>query len=214
MTKYYPAGESCVFRGIVNNHVWLAQSVVVVKDDKKETILLLSPGAECAIPREYWGWRKSNNPVGAGRWEVARRDPLLLNEFIWKTNRVLYFLEPEKFYACCVFWHHAQDTFNCYYINFQLPFWRSQSGFDTLDLDLDIVIDDNYKWKWKDVDEFQAGIREGGIKPEWVRGIENSKAEAVQRIAHHGSIGARTPRGGFRSFQPTGIMYKRPAVGQ
>jgi hypothetical protein len=64
MKNLWKMGESCALRGIVNNQVWLAQSVIVVKD---------AP------------------------------------------------------------------------------------------LDLDIVIDPQYRWEWKDVDEYQAGIQEGGI---------------------------------------------------
>ena len=53
------AGESCVLRGIVNNQVWLAQSVIVVKDGPEETVLVLLPGAHCAFPEGYWLWRKN-----------------------------------------------------------------------------------------------------------------------------------------------------------
>jgi hypothetical protein len=32
------------------------------------------------------------------------------------------------------------------------------------------------------VDEYEAGIREGGIGEEWVKGIEASKPEVLERI--------------------------------
>jgi protein associated with RNAse G/E len=84
-----------------------------------------------------------------------------------------------------LFWHHESNKFSNYYVNIQLPFTRTALGFDTLDLDLDIVVSENYEWKWKDVDEYQAGITDGGIKTEWVRGIENSKEEVLTRINNH-----------------------------
>lgn len=179
---FWEVGESCVLRGIVNNQVWLAQSVIVVKDEPKETVLLLLPGAQCAFPEGYWHWRRHNDFSYGTRWQEAKSEQLKLREFGWHTNRILMFLEPEKYYSCCLFWDHASDQFGCYYINFQLPYQRSHCGFDTLDLDLDIVIDPQYHWKWKDEDEYQDGIRDGGIQEQWVKGIEQSQAEVLGRI--------------------------------
>jgi protein associated with RNAse G/E len=105
-----------------------------------------------------------------------------LRKFTWHTNRILIFLEPEKYYSYFLFWDHASDQFNCYYINFQLPYQRSHCGFDTLDLDIDIVIDPQYNWKWKDEEEYELGIRQGGIRDEWVKGIEQAQGEVLERI--------------------------------
>lgn len=180
--NYREAGESCVLRGIVNQQVWLAQSVIVVKDGPDETVLLQLPGAQCAFPEGYWRWRKGDYSQGT-RWQEARKKPIILREFAWQTIRRLMFMEPGKYYSPFLFWDQASDQFECYYINFQLPYRRSACGFDTLDLDLDIVIDPQYNWKWKDEDEYQEGIREGGIQDEWVKGIEKSQAEVFDRIA-------------------------------
>jgi protein associated with RNAse G/E len=182
LDNYWKAGESCVLRGVVNSQVWLAQSVIVVKDEQAETILLLLPGAQCAFPEGYWYWRSNKDYSRGTRWQEARSDHINLREFSWHTNRILIFLEPEKYYSCFLFWDYASDQFNCYYINFQLPCRRSHCGFDTLDLDLDIVIDPHYNWKWKDEEEYQEGIREGGIQREWVEGIERSKTEVFSKI--------------------------------
>ena len=105
--------------------------------------------------------------------------------FTWRTNRILTFLEPEKYYSCSLFWDHATDQFGCYYINYELSYRRSHCGFDTLDLDLDLVIDPEYHWKWKDEDDYRAGIREGSIRDEWVTGIEKSQEEVFDRINKH-----------------------------
>lgn len=182
MTQFWNPGECCVLRGIVNNQVWLAQSVIVVKDTENETVLLLLPGAECAFPEGYWRWRKNKDYSQGSRWLEARSDYIQLRKFDWKTNRILMFLEPEKFYSIFLFWDHDADQFNCYYINFQVPYHRSHCGFDTLDLDLDIVIKPNFFWNWKDEDDYQDGIREGGIQQDWIKGIEESQPEIFERI--------------------------------
>jgi uncharacterized protein len=181
MREYRQAGETCVLRGIVNNQVWMAQSVIVVTDGPAETVLLLLPGAQCAYPEGWWNCSHQSTS-GLTRWQEARRADIRLRELAWNTNRVLIFLEPEKYYSCFLFWEHATGLFDSYYINFQLPITRSYCGFDTLDLDLDIVVDPHYHWEWKDEDEYQAGIREGGILDKWVKGIEHSQAEVFNRI--------------------------------
>jgi hypothetical protein len=184
MKAHWKAGKSCVLRGIVNARVWLAQSVLVVKDCPQETVLALLPGAQCAYPVGYWRWGM-NESSGETRWQEASRPDLTLKELSWNTHRVLIFLEPGKYYSCFLFWEQATGRFDSYYINFQLPFRRSHCGFDTLDLELDLVIDPHYHWEWKDVDDYQAGIREGGILPEWAQEIERSLPEIFERINQH-----------------------------
>ncbi len=179
---YFQNGENCVLRGIVNHQVWLAQSVTVVKDEPQEAILLLLPGAQCMFPEGYWYWRRSQGPGRMTRWQEARSEHIRLREFTWHTNRLLIFLEPEKYYACILFWEQASDRFDSYYFNFQLPYRRSPCGFDTLDLDLDLVVDPQFNWEWKDEDEYQEGIRQGGIQEEWVQGIQRSIPEVLERI--------------------------------
>jgi protein associated with RNAse G/E len=83
-------------------------------------------------------------------------------------------------------WNDASGQFLCYYINFQLPFTRSQCGFDTFDLELDMVIEPTFAWKWKDVREYQQGIQRGILREEWVEAIENAKPEILATIEQQG----------------------------
>jgi hypothetical protein len=184
MPYRWEVGQNCALRGIVNNHVWLAQSVTVVKDEPGETILLLRPGARCAYPEGYWRWKGNKDYSQGTRWQEAQNSPIIHREFAWHSNRLLMFLEPGKYYGCFMFWDQTSDQFTCYYINYQLPFQRCHCGFDTLDLDLDIVIDPQYRWEWKDEDDYRDGIQYGGIKAEWVEGIEQSQVEVLDRITN------------------------------
>jgi protein associated with RNAse G/E len=182
VAHYWKYGESCVLRGIVNDQVWLAQSVIVVKDEPDETILLLIPGAQCAYPEGYWRWKTNNDFSQGNRWQEAKKEKIALRIFTWTNYRILMFLQPGKFYSCNIFWDPASDIFAFYYINYQLPFQRSHCGFDTLDLDLDLVIDSDFQWHWKDETDYQEGIREGGIRGERVEAIEQSHAEVFKMI--------------------------------
>jgi hypothetical protein len=181
MENHWQPGNNIVLRGVFAGRVWLAQSVIVVKDDDYETILLLMPGAQCAYPEGYFRWKRGDYSLGT-RWQEARRNDWTLRLFSWQTHRIMMFLEPEKYYSCWLFWDHTRGQFTSYYINFQLPFQRSALGFDTLDLDLDLVIDPQMCWHWKDEQDYREGIQEGGILPTWVKGIETSLPEVFQRI--------------------------------
>ena len=174
-------GDSIALRGTVDGRLWLAQSVIVVQDTADETILLLTPGAQCAFPDGYWRWRRDDNSQGT-RWDDAKSHAWTLREFAWQTNRLLMFLEPRKYYSTWYFWDHATDRFLCYYVNFQLPYRRSHCGFDTLDLELDLVIDPSFTWKWKDEDDYREGIRQGCIGEQWVEEIERAKGEVFDRL--------------------------------
>lgn len=181
MKDKWTPGDHCALRGLVDGRVWLAQSVAVVKDELAETILLLAPGHECAYPEGYWRWGRGDSSAGT-RWQEARSPNLRLRKFAWQTNRILMFLEPEKYYSWWLFWNHAADRFSCYYLNFQLPYRRSHCGFDTFDLELDLVISPQFDWHWKDEADYQEGIREGGIRPEWVKQIEQAQPEVFERL--------------------------------
>lgn len=185
MSKYRAVGDHCVIRGIVNQQVWMAKSVIVVKDQPEETVLLLIPGAQCAFPEGYWRWKMNRDFSQGSRWQEAMQEHILLREFNWQRNRILMFLEPETYYSCSIFWDHDSGQFSCYYINYQLPYQRSHCGFDTLDLDLDIVIDAEHNWRWKDEEDYRVGVREGNIQDEWVKGIEKSHDEVFDRINKH-----------------------------
>jgi hypothetical protein len=174
-------GDWVVLRGMVNGRVWSALSVIVVKDAVKETTLLLLPGAQCAYPEGYFRWKYGDYSQGT-RWQEARSGAWALREFAWKTNRFLIILEPEKYYATFLIWHHDTDQFECAYINFQLPYRRTACGFDTLDLDLDLVVDPHFAWHWKDEEAYRQGIREGGIQQAWVNGVEGAKRKVLDKI--------------------------------
>jgi hypothetical protein len=184
MGQYRNPGDECLFRGVIHGRVWAAQSVLVEKDAADETVLSLVPGAECAHPEGYWRWKKEDHSQGT-RWQEAGRKAWKLCRFSWQTNRILTVLEPDKYYACCLFWDDATDEFKGYYVNFQLPFQRSRSGYDALDLDLDMVIAPDFTWQWKDEFDYQMGIADGGIRAEWVRSIEDAKSEVMDRLHSH-----------------------------
>ena len=179
--QHWNAGDAVALRGICNGRVWYAQAALVVKDDSEETVLLLIPGSQCMAREAYLQRTRGERPA-LRRWQEAKLANWTLKEFAWMWNRFLIFIEPGKHYALYYIWNHGSDRFVCYYVNFELPNRRSHCGFDTLDLDLDIVVNPDFTWQWKDEDEFHQAIRDGGMRDEWLKAIEEAKPEVLGRI--------------------------------
>lgn len=173
-------GEIIVWRGIFRDMVWHAQAIIVVQDTEKELVLALLPGAEAMIEPDYVKSQKK----GKRRWDF-KDQPWTLEKVNWHTNRLLFLVEPEKYYSTIFFWNHTSNEFLCYYINFQLPCRRSHCGIDTLDLDIDLVIHPDFSFTWKDLDDYQTAIDHGVIFPEWIQGIEAAKPEILEKLEKH-----------------------------
>ena len=174
-------GDNIALRGMYAGCPWYVQSAIVVKDSPEEIALLIIPGAECVAPYGYIH-QKHGSDGKWERWQEMLKSPWQLEKYAWHTSRFLILLKPHEFYATIYIWQHATDAFQCYYINFQLPFQRSQCGFDTFDLELDLVIEPDYTWQWKDVEDYQRGIEAGILLPEWVRGIEMAQKEIFDKL--------------------------------
>lgn len=170
-------GDPVVWRGIHRDRVWHAQIVFVVKDTPEETVVTLLPGTECMIPKGYSNGKENSKR----RWDYKEQQ-WELETFFWHTNRLLVILEPQRYYSTILFWDDESNKFACYYINFQLPYWRSHCGIDTLDLDLDLIVNPDYSFEWKDEDDYQKGIETEIILPEWIQGIEIAKHEVFDRL--------------------------------
>jgi hypothetical protein len=177
MTTAWKAGDTVVWRGVYRNRVWHATPTIVVRDTMDELVLALTPGTDCMAEEDYARGKKN----GKRRWDF-KHDDWRLEHFSWHTNRLLFLLEPEKFYSSIFFWDHETNEFLCYYINFQLPFLRGHDAIDTLDLELDIIINPDFSYEWKDMDDYQQAIAHGVILPEWIEGIEDAKLEIFDKL--------------------------------
>ena len=169
-------GDILAWRGIYRDRVWHMQTTTAIKDSPEELVLALLPGAECIAPEGYLNGKDRSKR----RWSFKNKD-WELQGYLWRTNRLLLLLEPEKYYSIMYFWDDSNE-FLCYYVNFQLPFQRSHCGIDTLDLDLDIIINPDFSYEWKDEDDYRNAIDNEVIIAEWVRGIETAKIEVFNKL--------------------------------
>jgi len=170
-------GDIVSWRGIFRNRVWHAQTVIIVEDSQNETVVALLPETECMAPEGYLQGKQSDKR----RWNFKDKY-WELERYNWRTNRLLILLQPNNFYSTMYFWDDATNEFLCYYMNFQLPFRRSISGIDTLDLDLDLIINPDFSFEWKDEKDYQMAIEHEIISPEWIQGIDNAKSDIFDRF--------------------------------
>ena len=177
MVDLWKSGDVIVWRGIYRNQVWHAQPVIVVEDTPEEMCVTLLPGTECVAPEGYLDGKDS----AKRRWSFKEKDWKLEN-YAWRTNRLLILLEPDTYYSTMFFWRADSNDFLLYYINFQLPFQRSHCGIDTLDLDLDLIIYPDFSFRWKDEDDYQKAIDHEVIMPEWTQAIEIAKNEIFNKL--------------------------------
>ena len=177
MVDLWRSGDVIVWRGIYRYRVWHAQTVIVVKDTPEEMCVTLLPGAECVAPEGYLDGKDSTKR----RWSFKDQDWKLEN-YAWRTNRLLILLEPNTYYSTMFFWRADSNDFLLYYVNFQLPFQRSHCGIDTLDLDLDLIINPDFSFRWKDEDDYQKAIDHEVIMPEWTQAIEIAKKEIFYKL--------------------------------
>ena len=177
MVDLWRSGDVIVWRGVFRNRVWHAQTVIVVKDTPEEMCVTLLPGTECVAPEGYLDGKDS----AKRRWSFKDKDWKLEN-YAWRTNRLLILLEPDTYYSTMFFWRADSNDFLLYYINFQLPFQRSHCGIDTLDLDLDLIINPDFSFRWKDEDDYQKAIDHEVIMPEWTQEIEIAKKEIFKKL--------------------------------
>ena len=170
-------GEVIAWRNIAYGRPWHIQSGIVVSDRFDEIVIATLPGSESVMETSC----AQKGKAGKRRWEFKDHD-WELTRSAWHTNRVLAITEPEKYYSIMLFWNQERNEFLGYYVNFQLPFKRSPSGIDTLDLDLDIDMEPDLSYRWKDEEDYQLAIDNRAILPEWVQGIEAAKPDILERI--------------------------------
>ena len=173
----WESGDVISWRGIYRERIWHVQPTILVKESWEEIALTLLPGTECIAEESYPKGKKN----GKRRWGFIEKD-WQLAKYTWQTNRLLLIFEPEKYYSTIFFWNHESNKFLCYYINFQLPFQRSDCGVDTLDLDLDLIIHPDFSYELKDVDDYQRAIDHKIILPEWAREINVAKKEILDKL--------------------------------
>lgn len=150
-------------REVLHGHVWLSTPVRVVADDDVLAVWL-ADGTPFTFPP---------HPFGPHPWSSHDR---------WTGTSVLQLHRPDDAYAVWAFFHDGR--LDHWYINFQAPYRRGETHFDTVDHGLDIVIEDG-NWRWKDRDDVAGQVATGRLSPAGAEAVW-AEADRVAADLDHG----------------------------
>ena len=178
---YRNPGDNAALRWIFEGKIWGGRAVTVVEDGPERTLLAWEPGCESWYAEGLLRRKRGDFSLGR-RWDEHARGDWQLVQKPWSGSRVLFVLEPSKYYGIALFWDAGTGLFRNFYVNFQLPFRRSCAGFDSLDLDLDIVVSRDLSWRWKDEEEWMEARASGILATDVIEEVEKAKVEVISRI--------------------------------
>lgn len=181
--EHWEPGTQVVMRGIVHNRVWIAHSVTVVQDTPDLLITYLTPGAPCKVTQGLIERKWGGVPNGASRWDEQDRGGWKLADWTWQQRRALILMPPDKYYAIFLFWLEGTVEFEGWYVNFQLPFRKTDWTIDTLDLEIDLIIGPDGAWRWKDETEYLDGVNRGSIPADVAAKVEEAREEVLALLA-------------------------------
>lgn len=147
--KRWTPGDVIVRREVLRGRAWSGLPMYVVADDPDLLALYLPGGSRLGFASGVWPTANGRHP-----WD---RGP----DTRWQGHGVLHLHRPDDAYAVWVFWHGPDRRFNCWYLNLQGPYKRTELGIDTLDHELDIVVDPDGTWRFKDADLLELCVHHG-----------------------------------------------------
>lgn len=131
---------------------WLAVPVYVVKDSPDALATYLATGTEFGFSSGDW-------PIAGGVHPRSRQGT-------WEGHGTLMVQAPGEDYAVWHFWMGEERTFQCWYLNLQTAFVRTELGYDTQDLELDILVFPDRSVVVKDRDVLDVRLEEGRFTPD------------------------------------------------
>ena len=176
-------GTQVVIRGVVHNRVWIALSTTVVQDTDGLLVTYLVPGAPCKVSQGLIERKWGGTENGSSRWAEQDGRQWQLSDWTWKYRRVLALMLPAKYYAVLLFWLDNTDEFEAAYINFQMPYRKTEWTIDTLDLELDLIIKPDGTHHWKDEAEYLEGVRRGSIPADSAARVDEAREEVLKLLS-------------------------------
>lgn len=175
------------FPGLVDQ-----RPVTVVADDDRHLAVWLAPGSRM-LHQVIADGSPIRSLEGSDRFTAPRAQAIR----DWAGGGILAVFQPETMYSV---WFFETDSGlrDSYYINIEVPYFRTDLGIETSDLVLDVVVRANGSYRFKDEDELQFAYEAGLFSLTEVGAIRHAAADAVDVVtAWHFPFDA-----GYESFQP------------
>jgi Protein of unknown function (DUF402) len=171
---------------LVRPSVWELRAHVV-EDGPERTVIWVAPGTRYRRPDR----RLTMAEIAANEWTPVERP--------WTGNGSLMISRPREPYSVWLFWNEAGEH-ESWYVNLELPWRRTESGFDSRDHQLDIVILRDRSWQWKDEDELCDAVEAGLLT---AREADQIRADGSASSRSSTDCFRRDSRGGTRRPTPT-----------
>ncbi len=108
--------------------------------------------------------------------------PLDFETFTWERSDVLRIMYPDVPYSIWPMWRTGTSDLTGWYVNIEMPFVRTEIGFDVMDYELDIVIAPDLSWRWKDEDRLAKLVEHGVFTESRAAEFKEFGLDAVRRI--------------------------------
>jgi Protein of unknown function (DUF402) len=144
----FRAGDVAVLRYLWYGRPFWSLPTRVVEDGAERTVLWVAPGTRYRRP----GHRLTMAEIAANEWTPV--------EHPWTGNGTLMISHPAEPYSLWLFWNEEGEHAS-WYVNLELPWQRTELGFDSRDHQLDIVVRADRSWQWKDEDELRDAVAAG-----------------------------------------------------
>ena len=165
-------GQHVVRREVWNGKPWMASDAIVVRDEPDELVLFTPTGAPMTYADGDWPTADGKHP-----WHQKPR---------WHGHGALQIHEPGEDYAVWVFWSGPERALDCWYLNLQAPYVRTELGIDTLDHEVDVVVRPDGEVVLKDVDSIADCVRYGRFSQDFADQVVQRGRELAERVATKG----------------------------
>lgn len=152
---------------------WEGLPVYVVDDSDEQLVTYIPEGAEMGFVEGHWPTPDRKHP-----WHYKTR---------WEGHGCLMLQRPGDPFAIWHFWTGPDRTFECWYINLQAAFVRTEIGYDTQDFELDFVVSPDGSFVVKDLDVLDDRVTEGRFTTDlvaWIRDLGSQMSADLTARRH------------------------------
>jgi Protein of unknown function (DUF402) len=170
--------ETCVVQEVWRDRVWAARPMRLVRDEGDFAALWFPRGTRWKAPTTPSG-RPREEDRGERLAQCALRGDWVFRDAEWDVD-TLVLLREGAWHAVWVSWLPSGAHWG-WYVNLQLPYRRTEVGFETMDPVLDLIIDPDRSWRWKDERELETWVARGVCRPELADRIRAEGLEVAGR---------------------------------
>ncbi|MFC7924525.1 DUF402 domain-containing protein [Streptomyces cinereoruber] len=205
--RRFETGQTVIRRDVHRSgRVWSELALRIIDDTDEALVTACAPGAQARWPALYAQSRvqgdrsvrtEAFDAMATGEWELAAG--------VWQETDLLLWKPPTCWFSVNAFFAPDGDgrRLRNWYVNFEHPTCRTESGFDTLDLTVDLVVaPDLTRWEWKDEDEYAHVRRLGIVSDTEHQAVDAARGEVLMMLTERSGVFAQAERWASWQWDP------------